>query len=121
MKNLEEVKMELEKINREEPDSPIFDFDKKEIYYKITNETKYADDIEYWARHYILIHYLAKIQNKYWAKYEFPLDKDTTKEDWTNRNTERWYKYQKIISDWEHDEQLRKQENNKIKEEWWPY
>ena len=103
MKNLEEVKMELEKINREEPDSPIFDFDKKEIYYKITNETKYADDIEYWA------------------KYEFPLDKDTTKEDWTNRNTERWYKYQKIMSDWEHDEELRKQENNKIKEEWWPY
>lgn len=121
MKSLEEVKMELEKINREEPDSPIFDFDKNEIYYRLINDTKHTDDIEYWARHYILIHYLAKIQNKYWSKYEFPLDKHTTKEDWNKRNTPQWYAYEKIMKQYEEDEAKRAEENKKVKEEWWPY
>lgn len=121
MKNLEEVKLELKKINIEEPDSPIFNFDTNEIYYRKVNDTETKDNIEYWARYYILIHYMAKVQDKYWSKYEFPLDKNTTREDWENRNTERWYEYQKIMSNWEHDEALRRQENNKLKEEWWPY
>ena len=121
MRSLNEVKEELKRLNEEDKNSPIFNFDTNEIYYPKVNKVETKENIEYWARYYILIHYNAKVQDKYWSKYEFPLDKNTTREDWDNRNTERWYEYQKIMSNWEHDKELIKQEKKRIKEEWWPY
>ena len=121
MKSLEEVKAKLKEINIEEPDTPIYDFDAKTIYYPKVDQTEEKENIEFWARYFILIHLMAKIQKKYWSKYEFPLDKNTSKEDWNTRNTPRWFAYEKLMKDWEKDEAERAELNQKLKEEWWPY
>lgn len=121
MKSLEEVKAKLKEINEEDPNTPIYDFEANTIYYPKVKQTEHKEDIEFWARYYIMIHLMANIQNKYWSKYEFPLDKHTTREDWNKRNTPQWYAYERIMKQYEEDEAKRAEENKKVKEEWWPY
>lgn len=118
MKNLEEVKKELEKINKEDETTPIFDFDNNEIYYRLVNKREKTNFIEFEARQYIMIHYMAIEQRKYWNKYEFPLDKFLTRYDWENRNTENWYKYEEIMNNFNADSRILDKEYNKIRNEW---
>lgn len=121
MKSLNEVKAELKKINEEDIDSPIFDFEKLEINYRKVNKTeKWSNDflLEQMARDYIILHYQAKYQNEMWAKFEFPLDKNTTRKDWELRNTPRWKEYQEIQNRWNEETKKQTEYNDNLIKIW---
>lgn len=121
MKSLNEVKAELKKINEEDIDSPIFDFEKLEINYRKVNKTeKWSNDflLEQMARDYIILHYQAKYQNEMWAKFEFPLDKNTTRKDWELKNTPRWKEYQEIQNRWNEETKKQTEYNDNLIKIW---
>lgn len=77
MKSLNDVLKELEKINREEPDSVQFILKDLIINYRKVNKTYTCKDInefEEMARGYLVTHLKAKVQNSVWNKYTFPIN-----------------------------------------------
>lgn len=125
MKSLDDVIKEIEKINSECKDSPIFDFKELEMIYRAEGENKNKkrkfkniDELENMAREYIIIHYKAEVYSMLFDEFDYPLDKYTDNNDWDNRNTNAWYAYQELMNIHESLYKIKRKINEYIELEW---
>ena len=121
MKNLNDLLEEIKKINKEDKESPIFDYERLEVNYRKVNKIEKITDTEEFEkllREYIIIWKEAEVYNFLYEDFDLPLDKYTTREDWDNRNTNGWYQYQEIMRVYEKMRKIEKVAYKKIINEW---
>ena len=121
MKNLDDLLKEIKKINEEDNDSPIFDYENLEVNYRKVDKVDKLhnkEEFEKCLREYIIIHKEAKVYNFLYEDFEFPLDKYTTREDWDNRNTNGWYQYKELCDVYDKMRKIEWIAYDKIIKEW---
>lgn len=103
MKSLNEVLKELEKINKEEPDTPIFNLEDLSIDYRRVNKMEHCKSLEEFdmmARGYVIIYLQAKVQKSVWDKYTFPINDLKLAEQFYEEDKTLTPKYREIEKIW---------------------
>ena len=103
MKSLNEVLKELEKINKEEPDTPKYNLEDLSITYRAINKIGYfptLDVFELSAREYLVVHLQAKLQREVWNKYTFPIEDTNVLQKFEDENKVLDTKYREIEKLW---------------------